>query len=1421
MPTIQQETPSATSIVKLAEDQLENYSRQPEELISHYNRERSAIDGYRGRQLLELLQNADDAGAGFDDGCVLRLDITRDRLVVANTGTPFSLNGLKSLVISDCSPKQLDRNRFIGNKGLGFRSILSWTDSPMISSGSFKVSFDRSRAIEAVKQLADSSPYVHEAITPFFNASGVWPAAVMRFPTLPDTDHRWLAESLKWRAEFETVVVIPISPEADGDAVHKEILKQLSSIESSSLLFCRHLTRVDISGDYERKWQLLREDKKRPSQSPVILQCDDRPDELWYVTRREGQVSETAAVSSKHQSRDFEIAVAIPDRVLPNRNGTLCVFFPTHESLPCPLLMHATVDTTDDRNHLVENDSNTEVLSQLAKLVASTLEDHVSNTGSRDALLLLAGVERLSGTLNRLGFLSTLVGSCLEKRLFPRIDGEMTTADECRLAPHDVWIDELGEIPFPEILSIGGDASAQGFVELCKLKWYSPVTLRDRIKAYLHTLPRDRAGEVVGKLMASQQLSQINARGMLIDDTGHCFDDGVYFFTPTERLPTLPEWVAGIRFVDPAFQIGLAHGAMLSGVRQLIAELTRCNCNIDEYRFETVARALIEEIGSAVEDSPETTSDKWRSLLRWIFHASTSARALLPSLPIKLLTTKGKLQRATSCYLSSAYPKGALVWRLYNGFERDEFVGPPEQCGLGEISATEAERFLLTIGVHYTPKLEPLREPTKLNQLANYVIDRLEYPRHVRECHVKSAKDLRLKFWRYSIDGLRVPDRWFELLVLSDREALVAYLLTSGSHLLQSETDIAGVFGARTGNELKDRKDSSIQIPNPVLFWLRETSWVPVADEPDRRPSEIMLSRQGAKVLQGVYARHSINTSDSAIASAGGQQAVDGLLTRLGSASSLESLSGESLYDMLIRLPKRDPEGKLAARIYRTLVESNIAPELSTYQDEFLRSGQMWGRHNGIEGYFQVEKLRYNASLSITKAIESHIPLVAIPRGKNTVQIKQLFGITSLSSSEISVQLLSGDTEFSSGSEDANLHFRSALPFIYALRLARNIDDAGKELNLLKNSALRVCTRIKVAATLPGGKREEIALTSADERIVVGTTLHIVGDFDPETNGTLTFWLNVAELVAELFGRDIADEVGGVLRCGTTSEMREVIQVRLGHDSDAKLSEALRRFSDTGLDSDDPKPRPRIIPKATTSEAKPQDTTSDESSQDDTGDSVQDNLPITDIPVTGPESNSKITFEPISGPTGAKPKKRKLVITRPVGIGGGNGGRGPIATEDVTFKVTEDFEQSEGRFTIRVSHLHGSDAFGCDLISVESAVIRDAALASNTIDEAKIVRFIEVKGRSVRSGDVELSENELRAAKVHKSRYWLYRVFVDPSPSVASSSYEIALLRDPANSKALRTVPRFNLSQGSGAEWFAMTEVFVDEEGVKSDDAQN
>jgi hypothetical protein len=1380
--------PENEQILGLAVQQVELYRRQSLELVSHFNREVSALDGYRDRQLLELLQNADDAGEDGHD-CELLLHLTRQRLVVANTGRPFSKKGITSLVISDCSPKQLEQNRFIGSKGLGFRSVLTWTDEPLISSGTYDVVFSRNKAVETVQQLAAETPELHESISSFHASTGRWPAAVMRFPSIPPADDPWLLTAREYRAKhYDTVVVLPLPDGTRGDDIYQEMMEQIGGLPASALLFCRHLTMVVIDGDIEQSWT-LRRTTISTDQARVVLEQNGTPG-AWHVYRHQGRISAEASELSSGGRRDFEVAVAVPENPMPNPTGSLCVFFPTHDRLPCSLVMHATLETTDDRNRLVSNASNREVLGHLATHVARVLKEQATPAAPRRALELLAGIQDADPELKALGFVESLVDECSRQPIFPRLDATLKPSSEVREAPHDTWLEQFDSEVFPEVLLIGADDKLRGILALFEIPWFDETTLKDRLKKYLLRLSPEKAGTVLGRLLEDAQLLHVGADGLLLGTDGTLIEVDC-FFTPTEKLPPLPAWASNVRFVHEEFRNGLLLGSEAKGLRFLAADLIRYGAHVDEYRFDTVARALLAQVEEGCTDDAPELLQRWRELLRWLYDASRSSSDHT-QLTIKVVTIKGSLRRATDCYLGPDYPHGQIVWRLYQRFGQDEFVGAALDNGLGSIPEDDAERFLVAMGVNRDPRSEAFDSGDDYRCFRERVVDSLDYPRTIRDQWCQNAVELRNHCVRYRIAELRLPDRWLKLLTDGDAVAVIAYLLTAGAQLVAEEIESTARFEAKVGNERASWPDASVPVPNVMLFFLREIPWVPASDG-RRRISEIMLSGQGQRVLRGVYERHAINAKDKLIESLGGRRALESLLTRLGAVSSLETLGGQSLYELLLSLPDRDPEAEFAPRIYRTLIDPNVSVEESVHRERFLESGRMWGRYKGEESYLPVRTLRYNASLTITKAIEAHIPLVDISRGKSTKLIEQLFGISSLTAGEIRLTLLATATEYDPGSEDAHQHLRTAIPYIYALRLERNVDENNRVLNLLRKAVLRVCTQAEVTVNLPDGSIEHIYLKDVGDRILVDTTLILIGEYRQGGVGFLTFWLSAAELVADLLNLDVAAEVSSILRCSTPSEMLEVVRVRLGNDADEKLTEAKARLSDSQRQSDDDvdRPIPSPVPTAPPSPEPPLPPPAP--------------LPSPEPPSPSPPAKP-VAFEPIPGPSNQPTKRRKLVVAGPGG--GGGGGRGPIATEPVTFRVVEAFEHHSNRFTIPVSHLHGSDAFGCDLISVATQETRDKALKEQSVNQADIIRYIEVKGRSSRTGDVELTENEYRAAEQLREHYWLYRVFVDP---YRESHYEIAVLCDPLNSNAVRTIKQFDLKEGSDASWYTMIEKSDDE----------
>ena len=115
------------------------------------------IKGYHGREIFELLQNADDAyQKSIDDGnkpdeeLKVNISYKNDILTIRNTGTVFNKEGILSIVQGNDSTKH---GGYIGNKGTGFRSILNWANKIEIHSGYFNVEFSKKIANDVFNEI--------------------------------------------------------------------------------------------------------------------------------------------------------------------------------------------------------------------------------------------------------------------------------------------------------------------------------------------------------------------------------------------------------------------------------------------------------------------------------------------------------------------------------------------------------------------------------------------------------------------------------------------------------------------------------------------------------------------------------------------------------------------------------------------------------------------------------------------------------------------------------------------------------------------------------------------------------------------------------------------------------------------------------------------------------------------------------------------------------------------------------------------------------------------------------------------------------------------------------------------------------------------------------------------------------------------
>ena len=131
--------PAISPISTLIDGLVSEASQAPRLFSDLAKIEKYIAESYKTRSLIELIQNADDAGATrFVAECV------DGGLVVANNGRAFTIADVEALCRSGASNKHRGGTT-IGYRGIGFKSVVNLAERVWVFSGDQSFVFDRER----------------------------------------------------------------------------------------------------------------------------------------------------------------------------------------------------------------------------------------------------------------------------------------------------------------------------------------------------------------------------------------------------------------------------------------------------------------------------------------------------------------------------------------------------------------------------------------------------------------------------------------------------------------------------------------------------------------------------------------------------------------------------------------------------------------------------------------------------------------------------------------------------------------------------------------------------------------------------------------------------------------------------------------------------------------------------------------------------------------------------------------------------------------------------------------------------------------------------------------------------------------------------------------------------------------------------
>jgi hypothetical protein len=1284
--------------------------------------------------VLELLQNADDAGVDYGSNRAA-LVLTPEGLLAANEGVPFSTGGLYSLLISDHSPKP-ESGRTIGNRGLGFRSLLSWSETPFILSGGLEVGFSRVHAESWVGALMEN-PKLRAVVEAEVGRTGRLPVPVLGVPKLLDDVEadverpmlhlRQIATELRSEG-YDTVVGVPFTGRASFD----DAADQLSSLAIETLLFLQNLKALEIrTPSVSSFWRAER------SAERVHLSSDKvkRVWRLWSTSEDARVPVEYLEDDAEPREHGYGITIAVPEEGVVE-HGTLYNYLPTAVHFPYPVIAHAGLEITKNRQNLVESRANEYVAAELARLLV-----HVAAAVSCDndkwmALRLVSSRASIDPVLEKLGFARALRQVAVVTALLPCRDGQYRSAEAAVRTDYDPgeWLPLNG---FGDLVAWTSERPLSDALNWLEVPILSQDELRRRLEVVSPALPLDGRVAVLSGLLREEILPD-PPPALLVDDAGVLIpadSSAALFLAPSSsRQFPRPEWLE-VRMLDSELIHGLEE-ALGEDADGLVKRLR--TYRVRRYAIGPLARVIhsrveVQAAHAGVEGEPEVLRDGIASI-RALFDAQVES-GLGPvsqlEVDMRLRARDGAYRPASTLYLGHPYPQGGLIEALY-GWDPAHMVAGPDQFDRPAEDAND-ERFLRWLGVATHPRTELTDKLPR--EFAAYVADTLDYgratfaydfhPRNPHELHGGVTGRLRLTSFN-SIDRLDL------LLEKADPHAIAVWLAEDARlESWRGSGDPKAQLDVRVPGKYADRRLLSLTLPSYVLWRLRTSAWLPTSGGSRARPDRCVARAAGLETLfpqPALDPEHPLFTLHGV-----DRPRFHAALERVGVKRTLAELSWDECYDVLLQLPEVVPDGVPARAFYNVLAEKpGFGNEPTLARERFLSDGLLWSVADGEKQYRPREKIFYTDDPTIPGAVLTALPRLEISTG-NPERVERIFGVRVLRAPDVEVSIKEVEV-IEWLSEALEIEFESLKPYLAALRLHSNPGAPG--LARLRELKLVPCERLRGYATVHG-RMASLELDRPLDQVISGPCAYLI--VDPTLRATRLFAdpqiaRALGTLVAAVLGVRQEDRFAFLAMC-PPEERRRILEGLVDGNVDdllAKTAEVFPHIDETALEwpkiIPPPEPQPRAEPKPHEPE----------------------------LPRRIPEPNSvpkTLSAEPFAEPVSGAQRRRKIPVRvqpTPVYHGGGSGQGDRLTPRDAE-QLAFRFEEAQQRFPIDVSHHQGYQAFGCDILTFESAEERDAFLLDG--DPKRVSRFIEVK-----SGAPQLNENQASGARTYPERYYLYGV---------------------------------------------------------------
>lgn len=285
--------------------------------------------------IYEIIQNAEDSSYVKNNFAELKFLLLDEGILILSNQDGFTDEDIKSICYMSSGEKIAKKDQFIGEKGLGFRSVFKITNTPCVSSNEYKFYFDKKKSYEKPFLLQEFKQQLPSEFTNYKYTAIYLPYSINQ------------DEILELEKDFST------------------------KIKPKLILFLKKLNSISIIKN-NKTFMFIERKNEKDENFELSKLFDNKIKQDFYIVRKDIDVS----IMDEEKRKGIttrELVLAYPKDIEENGNNVFA-FLPTEINSRFNFTIQADFLLDTSRGHILENEWNKNIFEEIKIFIIENID---------------------------------------------------------------------------------------------------------------------------------------------------------------------------------------------------------------------------------------------------------------------------------------------------------------------------------------------------------------------------------------------------------------------------------------------------------------------------------------------------------------------------------------------------------------------------------------------------------------------------------------------------------------------------------------------------------------------------------------------------------------------------------------------------------------------------------------------------------------------------------------------------------------------------------------------------------------------------------------------------------------------------------------------------------------------------------------